>query len=93
MALAEKLAFSKEEIQLMHAGRKPETLSETEVAVWELADALARGRGPLAQELWEGAVIMLGRDCAASVVFTVGFYQYVSTILNGFDAQLPREEV
>ena len=56
---------------------------------FEIATDLCRP-GPLDGALWDKGLAILGRSGAMAVVQYVGFYKYVCTILNGFDAKVPK---
>jgi hypothetical protein len=47
--------------------------------------------GPLDEKAWKEAVDVFGVSGATALVHYVGFYKYVATILDSFDAQLPPE--
>ncbi|KAK5238548.1 hypothetical protein LTR47_000291 [Exophiala xenobiotica] len=89
--IAHKEGISEAELHEIHAGRCPETLTEEGKAAFELATALGKP-GVLEQGIWDNAVKVLGRDGAAAAVHYTGFYSYVGTILNGFDAKVPGEQ-
>ena len=58
----------------------------------EVAFAMARELekpGVLRQEIWDSVVQEFGMSFAMAVVQYVGFYKYISTILNGFGGKVP----
>jgi 4-carboxymuconolactone decarboxylase len=85
--------LSPEEMQMLNAGKCPETLTEEGKVAFEVASRLVDGPGPLATESWDRALRTFGKDGAAALVHYVGFYRYVSTVLNGFDAQVPTSDM
>lgn len=88
--LVKWVGVTDEQIAELEAGRKPETLSEKEGAAWEVvAELCVRPDAPLSDVTCERAVELLGKKSAVGLIHLVGFYQYVSTILNGFDARMP----
>jgi hypothetical protein len=84
----QRAGISEEELQEIHAGRCPDTLTAEGKAAFELATALGTP-GPLPREVYDRAVGVLGKDGAAAVVHYTGFYSYVGVLLNGFDVQVP----
>lgn len=88
--LAKRAGVTDEQIAEIEAERKPKTLNEKEGVAWDVATELCvRPGAPLSNGTWERAVSLLGKRSAIGLVHLVGFYQYVSTILNGFDARTP----
>lgn len=87
--LGQKFGLSENEYLEILNGKKPETLTEEGKAVFDVAYELASGSGPMAQETWENAVRLIGKDATTAVVHYVGFYSYVSVILRGFDVKVP----
>ncbi|KAK6387471.1 hypothetical protein LTS17_000740 [Exophiala oligosperma] len=84
--ISRRAGISEAELHDIHAGKCPETLTEEGKIAFELATALGRP-GPLDQAIWDKAVKILGKEGAAAAVHYTGFYSYVGTILNGFDAK------
>lgn len=76
------------ELRDIHAGVCPETLTDEGKVAFEVATALGKP-GTLDQAIWDRAVKVLGKDGAAAAVHYTGFYSYVGTLLNGFDAKVP----
>lgn len=76
----------------IHAGRCPETLTDEGKVAFEVATALGKP-GVLDLALWDKAVKVLGKDGAAAIVHYTGFYAYIGTILNGFDAKVPQAKL
>jgi hypothetical protein len=56
---------------------------------FKMATALCKP-GVLDGGIWKEGVEVLGKQAAMAVVHYVGFYKYVATILNGFDAKVPK---
>ncbi|KAJ9616605.1 hypothetical protein H2200_000324 [Cladophialophora chaetospira] len=86
--LARRAGITETELQEIYAGRCPETLTNEGKASFELATALGKP-GPVDQAVWDKAVKVLGKEGASAVVHYTGFYKYIGTILNGFDAKVP----
>lgn len=80
--------LSSEDLKTIADGRFPDHLDEKCHAAFDLATELCKP-GRLSGEGWEKAVGSLGKTAAVAVVHYVGFYKYVGTILNGFDAKVP----
>lgn len=88
--IAQRVGISETELREIHAGRCPQTLTPEGKAAFALATA-AGEPGVVDQFVWDNAVKVLGKDGAAAVIHYTGFYNYVSTLLNGFDAKVPAE--
>lgn len=80
--------LSSEDLKTIADGRCPEHLDKKCHAAFDLATELCKP-GRLSDEAWGNAVGSLGKTAAVAVVHYVGFYKYVATILNGFDAKVP----
>ncbi|KAL5324562.1 hypothetical protein ACEPPN_009108 [Leptodophora sp. 'Broadleaf-Isolate-01'] len=85
----QKYGLSLEEVDTLFEGKKPATFTEDKTAVYDVAHELLYKPGPLSQATWDEAVRLIGKSGAVAIVQYVGFYSYVSTVLNGFDVQLP----
>ena len=88
--IAQRVGISDSELSDIRAGECPETLTQEGKAAFALATA-AGEPGVVDQSVWNDAVDVLGKDGAAAVIHYTGFYAYVSTILNGFDAKVPED--
>ncbi|KAI1617950.1 AhpD-like protein [Exophiala viscosa] len=88
--IAKRVGISESALSEIHAGKCPDTLTEEGKAAFALATA-AGDPGVVDQSVWARTVKVLGKDGAAAVVHYTGFYAYVSTILNGFDAKVPED--
>ena len=86
-----KLGLSKEQVTSAFSGRTPDCLTETEVAIYELALKLARARGPLDKESWVVAETKLGREGAARVGHVVAWFVYNCTLLNLGAVEVPSD--
>lgn len=75
-------------LEQIYRGTCPEDLDEACKTAFKLATELCKP-GPLASSTWDEASKVLGTSGAVAVVHYVGFYKYVATILNGFDAKVP----
>lgn len=80
--------LSSEDLKTIADGRCPDHLDEKCHAAFDLATELCKP-GRLSGRAWEKAISSLGKMAAVAVVHYVGFYKYVGTILNGFDAKVP----
>ncbi|KAF2097707.1 hypothetical protein NA57DRAFT_56895 [Rhizodiscina lignyota] len=89
--LGKRAGLSDEELDAISTGQRPKTLDEAESVAWEMARDLCvqPERGALQDELWDRGVKVLGEEGAIALVHEVAFYQYISTVLNGFDARRP----
>lgn len=77
-----------EDLKTIADGRCPDHLDGKCHAAFDLATELCKP-GRLSDGAWENAIRLLGKTAAVAVVHYVGFYKYVATILNGFDAKAP----
>ena len=87
--IAQIAGITESELREIHAGRCPDTLTEEGKAAFEVAMGLSKP-GPLDQAIWDRGVKVLGKDGTAAVIHCTGFYLYIGTILNGFDAKIPQ---
>jgi 4-carboxymuconolactone decarboxylase len=92
LVIAEISGITYEQKHDLMNGKCPESLGPDEKMVWEIANALGNP-GPLDRGIWGKGLETIGRESMMSVVHVVGFYQYVSTILNGFDVKVPDASV
>lgn len=70
-------------------GTCPAHLDEGCKVAFKVATELCEKPGPLGADIWNDAADTFGSTGATALVHYVGFYKYVATILNGFDAQVP----
>ena len=82
-------ALPKPDLDQIWQGECPAHLDSASQTAFHVAYDLCHQPGPLRQSVWEQAVETLGRKAAVALVHYVGFYKYVATILNGFDAKVP----
>ncbi|CAG8983268.1 hypothetical protein HYALB_00002705 [Hymenoscyphus albidus] len=87
--LAEANGLSNEQIALIKAGRKPDTLDTASSVAYDVATGIIAQKGPLGQELWENGVQVLGREGMLALLHYVGFYSYTSIVLNGCNIEAP----
>lgn len=92
LVMAEISGITYEQKHDLMNGKCPESLGPDENMVREIANALGNP-GPLDRGIWGKGLETIGRESMMSVVHVVGFYQYVSTILNGFDVKVPDASV
>lgn len=88
LVMAEIRGITPEQSQDLISGKFPESLGKDEKVAWEVANALGRP-GPLNQEIWEMGIQIVGKDSMVSLIHVIGFYQYISVLLNGFDVKVP----
>ena len=81
--------LSIEQVQTLQKGRKPSDLNEKCTVVYDAASHLLDTPGPLPQQIWDQLIATLGRDGTIGFIHHVGFYCYVSMILNSIDAPVP----
>ncbi|KAF2159168.1 hypothetical protein M409DRAFT_30307 [Zasmidium cellare ATCC 36951] len=80
--------FTEAEQHQLHEGTCPAHFSDKQKVAYKVAIELGKS-GPSPSALWEEATSVLGIHGATALVHYVGFYAYVSTVLNGFDAKVP----
>lgn len=88
LVMAEIRGITHEESQDLITGKFPESLGKDERLAWEVANALGHP-GPLSQEIWDLGLQRIGKDGMMSLIHVIGFYQYISVLLNGFDVKVP----
>ena len=82
--------MSTKDLENIQESKLPSDATEENRIVLNVIDELFKP-GPLSKEIWDEAVRILGIQGMTTLVHYVGFYKYTSTILNGFDAQVPEE--
>ena len=80
--------LSDEVISSIISGQRPNELSREQTLTYDVAAALLRG-GPLPELTFKLAKEAFGADGIAELIFLVGQYSYVATILNGFNVGIP----
>lgn len=80
--------ITQEQSQDLISGKFPESLGRGERVAWEVANALGKP-GPLEKGVWDMGIQTIGKESMVTLVHVVGFYQYISVILNGFDVKVP----
>jgi hypothetical protein len=84
--------LSAEQTRSLRSGQKPDGLTEECSIAYDVAKSLCGNRGPLPGELWDRAVEVLGKDTTLALLHYIGFYSYVSIVLNGVDASVPNDQ-
>jgi 4-carboxymuconolactone decarboxylase len=72
-------------------GEKPDDLSEECDVAYDVAEYLASTPGALPIELWDRAMLALGKEGTVALIHYVGFYAYTCIILNAMDAPVPEK--
>jgi 4-carboxymuconolactone decarboxylase len=88
VAVAERLGMPSARISSLVANIRPAGLTADEDIAFSVAHLLRRG-GPLPEPTWRLAVDAFGDLGAAHLVYLVGVYAFVATVLNGFDVPAP----
>lgn len=81
----------KADLESLKAGICPHHLAKDCQVTFKIATELNTVPGPLSEASWREGIDVLGLEATKAVIHYVGFYKYVSTILNGFDAQVPEK--
>jgi 4-carboxymuconolactone decarboxylase len=90
-AVAAREGMKPERLATLVADLKPNDLAPDENAAFDVAYALVRG-GPLPEPLYQLAVATFGQRGTNELIYLVGLYSLVSTMLNGFDVPVPESE-
>ena len=86
--VGENTDLGRDKVATIVAGQRPADLTREEAAAYDFAAALMRG-GDVPDATSEVAVEVLGDEGAAELVFLVGGYSLISSVLNGFDMPVP----
>ncbi|OAA65641.1 Carboxymuconolactone decarboxylase [Niveomyces insectorum RCEF 264] len=92
LAMAAAAGLSRDEIDTLLDKRVPDSFSDDDRLVQSAAYALVYGSGALPEELWTQMVDRFTLSGAKHFVHLVGFYSYLSTVLNGFGVELPEKQ-
>lgn len=87
-AQRELSTLTSQQIDAVHRFECPPEFDQESRVIFRLANQLFLP-GPLNESIWREAKSVLSIDGATAVVHYVGFYKYIATILNGFDAKAP----
>ncbi len=82
--MAKHLGFSDQAVASLAAGIRPTELNQQEVIAYEIASILAKGR-IVPDSAYNLAKEILGQEGVAELIFLVGAYSLLATVLNGFD--------
>lgn len=88
IAVAEAEGMPLDRLATLVADLKPSDLNKEESAAYDLAYALCRG-GLLPEPIYRLALATFGQKGTNELIYLVGLYSMVSTILNGFDVPVP----
>lgn len=75
-------------VAALSAGRRPPDLSEEEACAFDVARGLMQS-GPLPESVYSSAIQFFGQHGVNELIFLIGFYAFVSVVLNGFDEKVP----
>lgn len=82
--MAKHFGFSSTAVASLAAGIRPAELNDEEAIAYEIATVLSKGR-IVPDAAYNLAKEILGQDGLAELIFLVGAYTLLATILNGFD--------
>ncbi|WP_433832032.1 carboxymuconolactone decarboxylase family protein [Flavobacterium anhuiense] len=82
--MAKHLGFSDQAVASMASGIRPTELNQEEVIAYEIATILVKGR-IVPDSAYNLGREILGQDGVAELIFLVGAYTLLATVLNGFD--------
>ena len=86
-----KLGMSRDVIDQIASGSKPQALNEQCSLAYDAARYLVDTPGKLSQELWDQCIKTFGRQGTIALVHYVGSYAYTCILLNAMDAPVPEE--
>ncbi|MDR3295555.1 MAG: carboxymuconolactone decarboxylase family protein [Clostridiales Family XIII bacterium] len=87
--LARKFGLEEEKISSILAGQKPSGLTPEENAAYDLAWALSCQPGPLGGAVYENALKHFKKEGLAVLVFLIGNFKMVGTIINAYNEPVP----
>lgn len=82
--MAKHFGFSSTAVASLASGIRPADLNQEEAIAYEIASVLAKGR-IVPDAAYNLAKEILGQDGLAELIFLVGAYTLLATVLNGFD--------
>ena len=83
--------LSPEIVDAIQNNRRPESLREDELLVYEIISEIVDTR-TLSQPSYERALAALGVDLLIELITAAGFYTMIAMVLNAFDAPVPSGE-
>jgi 4-carboxymuconolactone decarboxylase len=86
-----KAGLSAEIVDAIQNRRRPDTLREDELLVYELISELV-DTGTLSQPSYDRGLAALGLDLLIELITAAGFYTMIALVLNVFDAPVPSGE-
>jgi len=87
-AVARGAGITEQQLATIVAGRRPVDISVEAEAAYDVAAALLKG-GVLAASAYQRAIGLFGQQGVNELIYLVGYYSFVSIILNGFDIPVP----
>jgi 4-carboxymuconolactone decarboxylase len=88
---AQRAGVTPETIEDLHAGRRPKSAPEDELAIYDFVDELHRTRR-VSDKTYKKVVDLLGEPATIELVGILGYYVLISMILNVFRMPLPEGE-
>lgn len=85
--------LNKTDISQIRNRQKTDSFTPADVLAFNVATSLVTCPGPLEASLYEEAVAEFGHDGMIALIHFVGFYAYLSILLNAFDEPVPEEFV
>ncbi|MBF4516928.1 carboxymuconolactone decarboxylase family protein [Flavobacterium sp. ANB] len=86
--MAHHFGFSQAEIASLTSGFRPYELNAEEAVAYEIAQVLANKR-IISDSAYAHAEKLLGSEGIAELIFLIGAYVLLATVLNGFDVPAP----
>lgn len=82
-------SLNKIEILRIRSMQKADSFTSADTIAFDVAVSLISCPGPLKASLYEEAVAKFGHDATVALIHFVGFYAYLSILLNAFDEPVP----
>jgi 4-carboxymuconolactone decarboxylase len=80
-----------QKIATLAAGQRPADLTAEESVAFDVAYALNQC-GPIAESTYRAGEALFGREGMAEIIYLVGTFHLIATILNGYDVSVPCHE-
>lgn len=86
--MAGHLGFSQAAVASLASGNRPAELNDEEGIAYQIAQIMVKGR-IIPDSAYAYATQILGKDGTAELIFLIGAYVLLATVLNGFDVPVP----
>jgi 4-carboxymuconolactone decarboxylase len=86
--VAAMACLSTAKVATIDAGERPSDLTHEESVAYDVASPLVRG-GQLPEAIYQVALSTFGEQGVAELVYLIGGYCFIATILNAYDVAVP----